>query len=238
MMGRKLHEKCNTLSILLVEDYLPLQQKIAAVLSDYFGTVNVASDGQEGLALYEDFHAENNRCYDLVMTDYDMPKLNGIDLIKAIKKEHTKQMFIVISAYQKPQQLIEFINLGVMHFLAKPIRPGEMLAVFEKASDMILESSALDVVLGEDLVWNHAGKTLHSNAEEIKLSKYDILLLEVLVRSLNTICSNETILSYFYLQGEDVEQENIRNMINRLRKKIPSIAIESTYGVGYRLSSL
>ena len=238
MMGRKLHEQCSTLSILLVEDYLPLQQKIAAVLSDYFGTVDVASDGQEGLSLYEDFNTKHNRCYDLVMTDYDMPKLNGIGLIKAIKKQHTKQIFIVVSAYQKPQQLIDFINLGIMHFLAKPIRPDELLAVFEKASDMLLESSAFDVVLGEALVWNQSRKTLHCNAKEIKLSKYDILLLEVLVRSLDTICSNETILSYFYLQGEDVQQENIRNMMNRLRKKIPSIAIESTYGVGYRLSSL
>ncbi len=205
-------------------------------MSDYFGTVDVASNGQKGLVLYEGFHAEHNRPYDLVMTDYDMPKLNGIDFIKAIKKKHAKQMFIVISAYQKLQQLIDFINLGVMHFLAKPIRPNEMLAVFEKASDMIFESSALDVVLGEDLVWNHAGKTLHSNAEEIKLSKYDILFLEVLVRSVGTICPNETILSYFYLNDEDIKQENIRNMMNRLRKKIPSIVIESVYGVGYRLS--
>jgi len=233
---RHLCKKCKTLSILLVEDYLPLQKKIATFLDGYFGDVHIATNGAEGLEAYKKYQRTNEKFFDVVMSDYEMPKLNGIELIKAIQKENKNQIFVVISAHQNPEYLIEYINLGVMHFIPKPINPEKILEVLNKICELFTKECNL-LHINTTLSWDRDKKTLFYNGELLHLSKYDLLLLEALLENFGFICSNEKIVSHFYINCEDIKVENIRNMVVRLRKKIPKINIESIYGVGYRVIS-
>lgn len=233
-MGQSLYKKCKHLSILFVEDYIPLQEKISSVLCDYFGYVQTASNGEEGLREYEKFQEKNKKNFDIVMTDYQMPKLTGIELIKAIKQHNKEQIFIVISAHQNTEYLIEYINLGISYFVPKPIGPENMLAVLENVGNVFKSNES--VRLNSALVWNKSQKALFYNNELLTLAKYDLLLFEVLLENIGFICSIDKILNHFYLYNEDIKQENIRNMVVRLRKKIPDINIKSIYGIGYLLS--
>ncbi|MDD2640129.1 MAG: response regulator [Arcobacteraceae bacterium] len=233
-MGQSLYKKCKHLSILLIEDYIPLQEKISSILCDYFGHVQTASNGEEGLKEYEKFYEKNGKNFDIVMTDYEMPKYTGIELIKAIKKHHKEQIFIVISAHQNPEYLIEFINLGILYFVPKPIGPENMLTVLNKVGDMFEHDELIE--LKRDLVWNKTKKLLFYQNELLYLAKYDLLLFEVLLEDFGVICTNGKILNHFYLHDEDIKQDNIRNMVVRLRKKIPHITINSSYGMGYILT--
>ena len=234
-MGQLLYKKCKNLSILFVEDYLPLQKKIASVLCDYFGEVHTALNGKEGLEIYENYQEKNGKPFDIVMTDYEMPKLTGIELIKAIKEENENQVFIVISAHQNPKYLIEYINLDILYFIPKPLSPENILSVLSKVSDKFDSSKDELVHISDSLTWNKTKKSIFYNKELVILAKYDLLLFEILVEYFGLICPIDKILDYFYLNNEDVKQDNIRNMVVRLRKKIPNIKIINIYGIGYKL---
>lgn len=234
-MGQSLYKKCKNLNVLFVEDYLPLQKKISSVLGDYFDDIQTASNGEEGLQKYQAFLEKNGKSFDIVMTDYEMPKVNGIELIRAIKEQNKNQAFIVISAHQNPEYLIEFINLGISHFISKPIGPNNMLEVLEKVSDIAVLNDEL-FRINSSLIWNKNKKSLFYKGELLYLAKYDLLLFEVLVEDFGHICTIERILAHFYIYNEDIKKENIRNMVVRLRKKIPEIKIESIYGIGYKLT--
>lgn len=236
-MGQSLYKKCKNLTILFIEDYIPLQKKISSVLNDYFDCVQTASNGEEGLEKYKKFRQKNETFFDIVMTDYEMPEINGIELIRLIKQQNKDQVFIVISAHQNPAHLIEFINLGISHFIPKPISPENMLSVLDKVSSIAIEEDDL-LHISSSLVWNKSKKCLLYNDELLNLAKYDLLLLEVLAKDFGFICTNEKIIEHFYICNEDIKQDNIRNMVSRLRKKIPLINVIGVYGVGYKLDSL
>jgi len=234
-MKQNLHQKCQNMTVLFVEDYIPLQKKIASILSDYFKHVQIASNGKEALEKYENFYETNRKFYNIVITDYEMPKLTGIELIKAIKKGNKEQTFIVLSAHQNPEYLIEYISLGISHFIPKPIGPNKLLEVLDKVCDMMVVMDDKLFHINNSLVWNKNKRALFFNNEYLYLAKYDLLLFEVLMEDFGFTCTIDKILSHFYLYNEDVKQENIRNMVIRLRKKIPDIQIKNTYGMGYAL---
>lgn len=234
-MEKKLYKKCNHLSVLLVEDYIPLQEEIACVLEDYFAIVQRASNGQEAFEIFTNYKTNNQKFFDIVITDYEMPLLNGIELIRKIKKTNKNQIFIVISAHQKPEYLIEFINLGILNFLPKPINATNLLNILDKVGDMFIPGAENLFHINGSLVWNKKNKCLLYNNELLNLAKYDLLLFDILIEDFGLICTTQRIVDHFYLHNEDIKVENVRNMVVRLRKKIPEISIQSIYGVGYKL---
>jgi len=236
-MKQQLYQKCKNLTVLFIEDYIPLQKKISSVLSDYFDHVQTASDGREGFETYEKFYQKNEKFYDIVITDYEMPKINGMELIKKIKKINNKQIFIVISAHQNSEYLIEYINLGVVHFLSKPVGSSNLLEVLNKVGEIFVSESDDIFHIHNSLIWNKSKKSLLYDGSQLDLAKYDLLLVEILLENFGFTCTTDNILNHFYRNNEDIKQENIRNMIVRLRKKIPGVIIESVYGMGYKFVS-
>jgi len=59
--------------------------------------------------------------------------------------------------------------------------------------------------------------------------------MKMLLDHVEQVCSNDAVLQHFYLLGIDLDERNIRNLIFKLRKKLPSRMIESIYGMGYKL---
>jgi YesN/AraC family two-component response regulator len=103
------------LTVLYVEDDTFLLEKTAQLLKTIFYSVDVATNGEEGMEAYQ------NKKYDLVITDIKMPKKDGRDLIKFIKEINENQPIIVTSAYNDSNRLMELIELGIDSFLLKPI---------------------------------------------------------------------------------------------------------------------
>lgn len=103
------------LKVLYIEDDLIIQKKTQALLENIFLKVDVAINGEEGLIAYQ-----TNK-YDLVVTDINMPKKDGISLIKDIKSINQEQPIIVTSAYDDSGRLLELISLGISSFIVKPM---------------------------------------------------------------------------------------------------------------------
>mgnify|MGYP000002681183 CR=1 FL=1 len=115
----KLYTK--NLHILYAEDSLTLRKTTAKKLSELFERVDVAKEGKEAFKLYENYYKENDKFYDIVLTDLEMPIMGGTELSKKIFDFNSSQEIIVISGIGDFAKLIELINLGVKKFIQKPI---------------------------------------------------------------------------------------------------------------------
>jgi YesN/AraC family two-component response regulator len=119
------------LKILYVEDDDNLRVKTTQLLSHLFENVVTAENGQDGLDKY------NEDKYDIVITDINMPIMNGIDMIDNIKKINETQTIIVTSAHDESEYLLKLIKLGIENFILKPIELDAMLSVIYKISKRI-----------------------------------------------------------------------------------------------------
>jgi diguanylate cyclase (GGDEF)-like protein len=130
------------LNVLYVEDNQEVRESTADILESYFSTLDVAIDGLDGLEKYKAYHANNAHYYDLVISDIQMPNLNGIELSKSILEINDDQMIIIFSAYSEPMYLFELINLGISSFLNKPIEINHLNKTLYRISRNILNKKA------------------------------------------------------------------------------------------------
>ena len=70
----------------------------------------------------------------------------------------------------------------------------------------------------------------------VALTRHEILLMQLFVEKEGQVCTNDDIIHYFYREGVDLEEKNIRNLVFKLRKKLPNSAVSSIYGMGYKLT--
>jgi len=239
---RKLLTRTEKLSLLIVEDYIPLLDEIHDLLIDYFSVVDVASNGKEGIERYTEYRDRCNLCYDIVMSDIDMPLMNGIEMIRRVREINEKQKIIVLSAHTDSRYLLQLINLSISHFITKPI---ESDALFEEISKITKDIAILNTPkkydnlklnLGGDYIWVKDELLLNYKDEVVKMSRSMLILMQLLADKGRSISTNEDIVQHFYRYDIDIGEESVRNLIYRLRKKLPDNAIDSCYGMGYKLN--
>jgi CheY-like chemotaxis protein len=110
----KLKEYAVDCRVLYVEDEEIIRSQTASCLGRFFPALDLAENGDEGLKKYRDGH------YDIVITDINMPIMNGIEMIRNIRESDPAQTILVTSAYNDSENLMNLINLGIMRFVLKP----------------------------------------------------------------------------------------------------------------------
>ncbi len=111
------------MKILYVEDDLEVRTSTVELLKPLFSSVTVAEDGEEALNIF------HNSRFDIVLSDIVMPKMDGIELVKEIKRSDESQAIVMLSAYNESPYLLDLINLGVSRFVMKPIRIKDFLGI-------------------------------------------------------------------------------------------------------------
>jgi len=111
----KLRNMCQNMSVLYVEDEKSILIQISRMLRGFFNDLDLASDGEEALRLYHKKH------YDLVITDLNMPNMDGSVLCTRIKKHNPNQQIIIISAHKDADQILGLIQNGISGYVLKPI---------------------------------------------------------------------------------------------------------------------
>jgi DNA-binding response OmpR family regulator len=242
-----LEEYGSKISVLFVEDDMGIAKEMGLLLREIFYKVDVAIDGKEALKTYIQYNQENRVSYDLVITDIQMPNMNGIELIENIYKENPKQQVIVLSAHNETEYLMQLVNIGISHFILKPIEYDSFLEVIFKTSKFIYENryqksekKSISIKLSDDLSWNKELKQILLNGNSFKVTKKEFLLLELLLKIPEKTYTNEEIMKCLWKDDFDKSPDitNLKNLISRLRKKLPSLNIENIYGFGYRLNFL
>ncbi len=109
------------LSLLYVEDDIALQRETKTILQRIFSRVDTASDGQEALDMFQVNH------YDVIITDLEMPRLNGLEMSKAIKKINKEIPIVVVSAYSDTAYLVDAIEIGINYYILKPMDIAKLI---------------------------------------------------------------------------------------------------------------
>ena len=227
---KSLISKSKQLKVLYVEDNEEARVQTTKMLKNYFSDITEAINGKEGL---EKFKASS---YHIVFTDLNMPIMDGISMIEAIRKFDNKTPIIVFSAYSDSEYLLETVNSGIDGYILKPYDFNQIHKVIEKiVSKYEIEIKLKNEILLEfDFVWNKDNKTISQGNEIFKLTKNEISLLDFFAKSENIIRSNDEIENYIF-KDEVSDKKRVRNMISRLKTKLGVNLIESNYGSGYRL---
>jgi len=118
------------LKLLYVEDNKEARESTTILLEEFFGDIIVAVDGEDG---YNKF-IENQDTIDIIITDINMPKLNGLEMIKKIRESNQNISILVLSAYNESGYFMDSIKLGVEGYLLKPIDIDQFLDVLSKVT--------------------------------------------------------------------------------------------------------
>ncbi len=108
-------EVLKDISLLYVEDDAATREELTMILEPWLGKLHVASDGQAGLTLF------TQQRPDIVVTDIQMPKINGLVMSGKIREIVPGQAIVVVSAYNDVEYLFKAIELGIDHYVTKPV---------------------------------------------------------------------------------------------------------------------
>jgi DNA-binding response OmpR family regulator len=242
---KKLLKQTKNLTVLYVEDDKDLLSSTSEMLQNYFSVVGSAINGEDALIKFDAYYQKNDINYDLIITELEMPKLDGIDCIKEIYQRNSSQAIIVLSAYQTSEYLLPLINLGIEQFLVKPLEFNKLHEVLYNCCKKInvlknsFNTNMLndDFVFNENVVYNRKERILSESGSSIKLTRNEASFLQLITNGSEKIITNGDIVTYFNESGNNINPENIRNMVSKLRKKLPDYSVESVYGIGYKVHS-
>ena len=129
------YDRLQDMRVLYVEDDIETREELVLVLESWVGELYVAANGREGLALYKECYPE------IVLTDIQMPDMNGLVMSAEIKALNPEQCIVVLSAYNDVEYLFRALELGIQHYITKPIIIERLLAKLHQiAEQMTLES--------------------------------------------------------------------------------------------------
>ncbi len=116
------------LSVLYVEDEATTRELVSAMLQRRVKTLHLAGNGREGLALFRE-HSP-----DIVITDINMPVMDGLEMAREIKNSDRTCMIIVTTAYHDSGHLMKAIDIGVDQYVVKPIEAERLFAALNKCA--------------------------------------------------------------------------------------------------------
>ncbi len=129
------------IKLLYVEDNTEARESTLGILEEFFSKIIVAKDGEIGLKKFKNNHI------DLIITDINMPKLNGLDMIKSIRSIDNNIPIIILSAYNESEYFMDSIKIGVDGYLLKPIEMNQFINILQKVTQKIKLKNELDYSL-------------------------------------------------------------------------------------------
>jgi len=196
----------------------------------------VVTDGREALDTYN----KNGEKFDIVITDIQMPNMNGIELSREIIKQNKKQKILITSAYNETEYFIELIKIGVSGFMQKPLNSIQMFEVIyeicQELSQEVDENRYIKIC--SKFSWDKNLKLLYRDNEIIQLTSNETMVMELFITNIDQIFTDLDIFNHIYFKDSEKEfsSNSIKSLVKRLRKKIPQELIKTHKNLGYSLT--
>lgn len=222
-------------NILIADDEKEIVKLLRIYLESEGVNVLEANDGQQALDILE----KND--IDLAIVDIMMPKIDGYQVIKAIRAREKYIPVIVISAKVTLSDRVLGIDLGADDYITKPFEPLEVAAKV-RAQLRRLNTSAVqaaekrNIEVG-NIVLDLDECTAAVNGDVIELTKAEFKVLELLMSQPKRVFTKEQIYESAWYDDGAVDDNTIRVIISRLRDKIGAEHIKTIRGLGYRFEA-
>ncbi|HZU09597.1 MAG TPA: response regulator transcription factor [Pseudacidobacterium sp.] len=220
--------------VLVVEDEPRIAENVAAALRDGPGfAVDIAEDGEVGFFLAKD------TCYDLIVLDLMLPKLDGFSLLKKLRSSNSTTPVLVLTARDETRSIIDLLNAGADDYLSKPFDLGELIA---RAKALIRrgKGAAHPVLTVADIEVNTLEQSVRRAGEIVDLSPMEYRILEYLIHRPRVVVSKRELLEHLYDYNWEHHSNVIEAHVSNLRKKLDAgssqPSIETLRGRGYRLA--
>lgn len=213
-------------SILIVEDEKDLNSFLCEYMDIYFEKVYTAYDGEKALELY------NNHKPDVIFTDINLPKLNGLDLAKQIRKEDKDTTIVILSAYTDQDKLFKAIELHLFKYLVKPIKSSDLEQTILNIRQHLADESIIK--LSESTHFNLITNQLIKQNKEVKLTLQEKKFLSLLLHN-KGVCVSYYEISTNLDEFNEFSKDSISSLVKRLRRKLDSNVITNCFNEGYKI---
>ena len=220
------------MKILLVEDEVALAEALSEILKRNKYSVDMVHDGEDGLeyALTD--------LYDCIILDIMLPKMNGIDVLRLLRKKHINTPVLLLTAKSEVEDKINGLDSGADDFLTKPFVSGELLARVRALTRRRGEVVTDEFTFG-DIALNKSTFSLSREGQFVKLSLKEYQIMEMMMVNPKQLIPKERFIEKIWGYESDVEYNNVEVYISFLRKKLGAIGsgvtIKTARGIGYYL---
>lgn len=223
------------MKILLVEDDAELCSVIQKDLEKEKYIVDCVSDGETAM-----FYALNTEyAYDLAIIDRMLPVIDGLTIIKVMRKKGIRIPVIIITAMDALDNRIEGLDGGADDYLVKPFHIRELSArvraLIRRPADLQLSGK----LQYGDLTFDKESRKLSSDGKSVQLTARETELFSVLIQSPEKLFNREQLVLKIWGTSSEVEAGNVDNYISFLRKRLRELnsfcKITTVYGAGYKL---
>lgn len=222
------------MKLLFAEDEVSMSEAIVDILTYHNYQVDAVYDGADALA-----YARVEQ-YDGIILDIMMPKMNGLEVLKALREEGCRTPVLLLTAKSEVEDRIQGLDLGADDYLPKPFDTGELLARI-RAMLRRRESYVPAVLSYGDISLNPDNCELCGNGEHVALSKLEYRLMEVLMLNQGVYLSSEALLSKVWGYDTEAELGSVWVYISYLRKRLSALGskveIRAKRNVGYSLET-
>ena len=219
-------EKLKSLKLLYAEDEEGIRKPMANTLAYYLKEVLEARDGEEALDIYYQQRP------DIILTDLRMPRKDGLDMVKEIRKNDKKTPILMITAHTDKEYLLSAIELKIEKYLIKPIALNELLSGLRLCVSEIESGRSLFLECKNCKFDFKNRRILHEGGKETELTHKESDFLELLLRKKGMIVSYEEIELNVWKE-EFMSIAALRTLVKSLRKKLPNSSIKNHSQTGY-----
>ncbi len=214
--------------ILIVEDEIGIVQFLKQGLEEENYKVTTANNGLDGLTIFQ------NNSFDLVLLDWMLPKMNGLEVCQKIRETNLKTPIIFLTAKDTIQETIEGLKNGANDYIKKPFSFDELT---ERIKVHFRETDTYELLNLGPIEINLQQHSVSVSGNLVSLTQKEFDLLCYLVKNKGSVCSRTQIINEVWDIHFDYDTGVIDVFMNALRKKL-NLKVEEDYiktirGVGY-----
>jgi DNA-binding response OmpR family regulator len=223
------------LKILIVEDEFALADTLGQLLKRNNYDIDIVYDGEAGV----DY--ARSGIYDLIVMDLMLPKKDGIQAIKELRKTGVKTPVLILTAKDDIRNKVSGLDSGADDYLTKPFSTEELMARIRALSRRKSEVTSNYIKYG-DLILEISDLSVNCKGNKINLTLKEYNLTELLINHKNTVVTKELLLEKVWGYSSDANYNNIEVYISFLRKKLlflqSAVKIKTVRGIGYSIDEV